>query len=108
MAHWPAPTAADIAAAARRIAGIAWHTPLLRSAWLSDLTGADVWLKLELAQQTGSFKIRGAANAFAALRERQPGVRGVVTASADASVPSPFSRPTSESTWKVMISTALR
>ena len=82
MAHWPAPTAADIAAAARRIAGIAWHTPLLRSAWLSDLTGADVWLKLELAQQTGSFKIRGAANALAALRERQPDVRGVVTASA--------------------------
>jgi threonine dehydratase len=82
MSQWPTPTAADIAAAATRIAGIAWHTPLLRSAWLSDLTGADVWLKLELAQQTGSFKIRGAANALAALRERRPDIRGVVTASA--------------------------
>lgn len=82
MSQWPTPTAADIAAAARRVAGIAWHTPLLHSAWLSDLTGGDVWLKLELAQQTGSFKIRGAANALAVLRERRPDVREVVTASA--------------------------
>ena len=52
-------------AAARRIAGSAWRTPLVPSVWLSEITGADVWLKLETVQATGSFKIRGAANALA-------------------------------------------
>ena len=41
----------------------------MRSEWLSALTGADVWLKLEIVQGTGSFKLRGAANAIARLRE---------------------------------------
>jgi len=72
----------DIEAAAARISGIAVRTPLLQSPWLSDATGADVWLKLEIVQRTGSFKIRGAANAVACLRERQPGSSTVVTASA--------------------------
>jgi threonine dehydratase len=81
VAHWSAPTADDISAAAKRIAGIAWHTPFLHSAWLSDLTGADVWLKLEFVQPTGSFKIRGAVNALALLRQQQPGLTTVVTAS---------------------------
>jgi threonine synthase len=34
-------------------------TPLIRSRWLSDLTGCDVWLKVESANPTGSFKDRG-------------------------------------------------
>ena len=34
-------------------------TPLVESRWLSELTGADVWLKLEGANPTGSFKDRG-------------------------------------------------
>jgi len=77
-----APTPADIAQAADRIAGHVRATPFVRSAWLSGLTGADVWLKLETAQVTGSFKIRGATNAIARLRETQPHVTAVTTASA--------------------------
>ena len=42
-----APTRADVEAAARRIRGVAFHTPLVRSDWLSDVAHADVWLKLE-------------------------------------------------------------
>lgn len=65
-------TPADILAARRRIAGIAQLTPLELSRPLSALIGAEVWLKLELAQVTGSFKLRGAVNA---LRQLPPGTR---------------------------------
>lgn len=74
--------AANIAAAATRIAGLVRRTPLERSVWLSDLTGGDVWLKLETVQRTGSYKIRGAANALASLTARRPDLHTVVTASA--------------------------
>ena len=52
------------------------------SPWLSTLTGAEVFLKLEIVQSTGSFKIRGAMNALARLRELHPDVESVTTASA--------------------------
>lgn len=77
-----APTPADIAAAAARLAGRIRQTPLVHSGRLSKLTAADVWLKLETAQITGSFKIRGATNAIARLRETSPHVTTVTTASA--------------------------
>ncbi|HEU0285963.1 MAG TPA: threonine synthase, partial [Nocardioidaceae bacterium] len=41
-------------------------TPLLESAWLSERTGARVWLKVEGANPTGSFKDRGMAVAMSA------------------------------------------
>lgn len=63
------PTRGDVEAAAIRLRGLISDTPLVRSTWLSDATGADVWLKLELRQPTGSFKVRGAANALATLLE---------------------------------------
>ena len=71
----------DIVDAAERIAGIAIVTPLLPSMWFSNLAGREIWLKAENLQRTGSFKIRGAANALALLSpaERE---RGVVAASA--------------------------
>lgn len=55
-------------------------TPVRRSAWLSRETGAEVWLKLENVQPTGSFKLRGAMNKLLGL---EPGERraGVVAAS---------------------------
>ena len=59
---------ADVLAARERIEGVARRTPLVRSRWLSRATGADVLLKLEPFQVTGSFKIRGAANRMAGLR----------------------------------------
>src|SRR4051794_10237121 len=34
-------------------------TPLVDSPWLSDVTGADVWIKVEGSNPTGSFKDRG-------------------------------------------------
>jgi threonine dehydratase len=77
----PAVTLLDVLAAARRIAPYALRTPLERSGSLSDATGADVWLKLECFQTTGSFKLRGALNALLALDE-EARRRGVLTASA--------------------------
>ena len=75
-------TLADIEAAARRIAPFVWHTPIVRSPWLSAVTRADVWLKLEVVQTTGSFKLRGATNALALQSERHHGLTDIVTASA--------------------------
>lgn len=50
--------------AAARIATRLAESPLRRSDWLSNLTGAEVWLKLECLNPTGSFKVRGALNAI--------------------------------------------
>ena len=71
------PTAADVDAAALRLAGVALHTPLLTSAALDAMTGGRVFLKAETLQRTGSFKFRGAYNKLAAIPgERRAG--GVV------------------------------
>jgi len=71
------PTAADVDEAARRLAGVALHTPLLTSAALDAMTGGRVFLKAETLQRTGSFKFRGAYNKLAAIPpERRAG--GVV------------------------------
>jgi len=59
------------AAAAERIAGVICETPLIRSAAFSDATGADVYLKLENRQHTGSFKLRGATNGLMTLTPEQ-------------------------------------
>jgi threonine dehydratase len=45
------------------------RTPLRHSAWLSDVAGADVFLKLETLQPTFSYKFRGALNAVLRLVE---------------------------------------
>ena len=52
----------NVTAAEKRIKEHVVQTPFERSAMLSDLTGADVWLKMENQQHTGSFKFRGAMN----------------------------------------------
>ncbi len=56
------PTVDDIHAAAARINKRVVRTPLVRAEKLSAMTGADIWLKLECLQYTGSFKQRGALN----------------------------------------------
>ena len=56
-------------------------TPLIRSEHFSRLTGAEVYLKLENLQRTGSFKVRGALNKLLRCRESE-GPRPVVAASA--------------------------
>ena len=67
--------------AAARIQDVALVTPLLHSRFLSDVTGADVWLKAENLQRTGSFKVRGAANRVQLLTAEER-ARGVIAASA--------------------------
>ena len=71
---------AAIQEASRRIAGIAYKTPLYHSPALSKATGAKVYLKLECYQPIRVFKIRGAANKILQLSsdERK---RGLVAAS---------------------------
>ncbi len=71
----------DVERAARTIAGRVHRTPLVRSATLSDRLAAEAWLKAELFQRTGSFKVRGALNRLAELtaEERE---RGVISISA--------------------------
>jgi len=77
----PEPGLGDIYEARARIASAVRRTPIERSLWLSELTGHDVYLKLENWQRTRSFKLRGAFNAVASLPEAVR-ARGLVTASA--------------------------
>lgn len=74
-------TFADIQAAQVRIAGQVDRTPVRYSRRLSQLTGAEVWVKFDNLHFTGSFKERGALNRLSQLspEERK---RGVVAASA--------------------------
>jgi threonine dehydratase len=71
------PTAADVDAAAGRLAGIAHRTPLVRSAVLDARTGGRVFLKAEMLQRTGSFKFRGAYNKLSTIAA-QASAGGVV------------------------------
>jgi len=74
----------DALRARKRIAPFVRRTPLVESAWLSDLAGARVSLKLESLQVSNSFKSRGAFNAVIARLERGEITRRstLVTASA--------------------------
>jgi threonine dehydratase len=75
------PTIDDIRAAARRIEGAVIHTPMLMSRTLSEIIGAEVWLKFENLQFTGAFKERGALNKLLQLTADER-ARGVIAASA--------------------------
>jgi threonine dehydratase len=55
-------------------------TPLVRSQYLSSLTGSDVYLKLENLQVTNAFKIRGALNRMMNLSADEK-ARGIIAAS---------------------------
>src|SRR3954451_5326703 len=72
--------AACIARARAAVADVVRQTPVLPSLTLSERTGAEVVLKAENLQRTGSFKIRGALNKLSALGERC--ARGVTAGSA--------------------------
>ncbi|TIC82600.1 threonine ammonia-lyase IlvA [Nocardioides sp. GY 10127] len=75
------PTAADVDAAADRLAGVLTPTPLHRSERLSAATGYDVWLKREDLQPVRSYKVRGAYHLISGLSEEEK-ARGVTCASA--------------------------
>ncbi|MFO1135956.1 MAG: threonine ammonia-lyase [Rhodoblastus sp.] len=67
--------------AARRIANRVARTPFVQSRTLSEIVGADVWIKLENLQFTASFKERGAANRLLTLAPDEA-KRGVIAMSA--------------------------
>ncbi|HEY5220070.1 MAG TPA: pyridoxal-phosphate dependent enzyme, partial [Gemmatimonadaceae bacterium] len=69
----------DIIAARERIAGRVHRTPTLSAARIGERAGVQLWLKCELLQKTGSFKVRGALNTIRQLSdaERSRGVVGV-------------------------------
>ncbi|MGZ3315408.1 MAG: pyridoxal-phosphate dependent enzyme, partial [Caulobacteraceae bacterium] len=71
----------SIKAAAARLKGHVERTPMRRSRTLSEITGADVWVKFENLQFTAAYKERGALNKLLQLTadERR---RGVIAASA--------------------------
>jgi threonine dehydratase len=71
----------EIQRASERIRDIVPPTPVTRSLFQSQLNGLNVWFKLENFNVTGSFKIRGAANALRSAKAEDL-KRGVVAASA--------------------------
>ena len=75
------PTIDDIRTAAKRIEGAVVHTPTLCSRTLSDIVGAELWLKFENLQFTAAYKERGALNKLLQLTDDERR-RGVIAASA--------------------------
>ncbi len=70
----------DVRAAAQRLAGIANRTPVLTSRRLDERVGAQLFLKAENHQRTGSFKFRGAYNRVSQLSADEL-ARGIVSIS---------------------------
>ncbi len=112
MARRPALTLGDIQRAAEVVSTVAHETPLLTSRTLSELTGAQLLLKAENLQRTGSFKIRGASFKLSTLSasQRTAGVvaasagnhaQGVALAAADAGIPCRVVMPVQASMTKV-------
>ena len=94
------PTVSDVLAARARITGRVVRTPLLHR----TIAGRDIWLKAEVLQRTGSFKVRGALNFILSLDEevRRRGVvayssgnhaQGVASAAADCGIPATIVMP---------------
>src|SRR2546425_10350082 len=74
-------TIADIWEAHKLLKPYLHHTPLTASRTLRDITGADIYLKAENMQRSGSFKVRGASFKLSRLSEEEY-TRGVIAASA--------------------------
>ena len=74
------PTFTDVLAARLRIRPHLQPTPLYRYEGLSELVGAEIWVKHENHQPTGAFKVRGGVNLVSRLSDHER-ERGVVTAS---------------------------
>jgi threonine dehydratase len=75
----PMPTLHDAYQAHLRIKALIWQTPVIASSDLAGKAGArTVHLKLECLQNTGSFKVRGAANKILSLSDKEK-KKGVIT-----------------------------
>jgi hypothetical protein len=76
-------TFSDISRAKVAIRGGVVRTECIKSFFLSELTGANIFIKPEIRQFTGSFKERGARNAIIQVqREMKGALKGVIAASA--------------------------
>lgn len=71
----------DVREAAERISGAVVRTPMMHSITLSEICGAEIWLKFENLQFTAAYKERGALNALLQLTDEQR-AKGVIAASA--------------------------
>lgn len=71
----------DIKKARETLKGVVCRTELAYTNTLSDLTGNQVYLKMENQQRTGSFKLRGAYNKVANLTENEK-KHGIIASSA--------------------------
>ena len=78
--EWQVPTLSDVLSARRQIAPYLRPTPLYAYPALSELVGAEVWVKHENHQPIGAFKVRGGVNLVSRLDDAERR-RGVVTAS---------------------------
>ena len=78
--EWQVPTLSDVLSARRQIAPYLRPTPLYAYPALSELVGAETWVKHENHQPIGAFKVRGGVNLVSRLDEAER-QRGVVTAS---------------------------
>lgn len=71
----------EVEQAAHRLAPVIHNVRVTRSHTFSDMSGCELYLKCENRQKTGSFKVRGAYNKLAKLKEEQ-GVSEVIASSA--------------------------
>jgi len=72
------PVFADVRAASQRVKATAIHTPIIQNAALDEAVGAEVFIKPECLQVTGSFKIRGATNRLSQITDPTQKQAGVV------------------------------
>lgn len=78
MSVTPLPVFDDVLAAAARVKPLAFRTPVMRHDALDEAVGAEVFIKPECLQVTGSFKIRGATNRIAQIGDPAQRKAGVV------------------------------
>lgn len=75
------PDLAEFERALENVRQVAIESPILRSEFLSELTGQEVWFKCENLQRTGAYKVRGAFNRMSKLTKEERKL-GVIAASA--------------------------
>jgi len=75
------PELQEFESALENVRKVAIETPVLRSNYLSDLLGQEIWLKCENLQRTGAYKVRGAFNRMSKLTAEEK-KNGVIAASA--------------------------
>src|SRR5258708_14599987 len=76
----PLPSLAEIESAEVLINAVVPSTPQFSWPLLNERTGCELWVKHENHTAIGSFKMRGAFNYITKLREREPGLTGVIAA----------------------------